>query len=138
MARSIIVLSLRSQLFDLHTTVILTLRLYLTLSSCSRMPSADTGSAFSEGTTERILFTSESVGEGHPGDLTIQRPSITTILHHWHPFRPLVDNNSSTLNSTLSSEQCDSIECSVFDVLESYYFRGTKFISILPLTLKLG
>ena len=32
------------------------------------MPSADTGSAFSEGTTERILFTSESVGEGHPGD----------------------------------------------------------------------
>lgn len=33
------------------------------------MPSADTGSAFSEGSNnERILFTSESVGEGHPGD----------------------------------------------------------------------
>jgi len=36
------------------------------------MPSADTGSAFSEGTTERILFTSESVGEGHPDKMCDQ------------------------------------------------------------------
>ena len=36
---------------------------------CPRMPSStDTGSAFSETqNNERILFTSESVGEGHPG-----------------------------------------------------------------------
>ena len=32
------------------------------------MPSADSGTAFSEtANNERILFTSESVGEGHPG-----------------------------------------------------------------------
>jgi len=37
------------------------------------MPSADTGSAFSEGSNnERILFTSESVGEGHPDKMCDQ------------------------------------------------------------------
>jgi len=38
------------------------------------MPSADTGSAFSETTNnnERILFTSESVGEGHPDKMCDQ------------------------------------------------------------------
>ena len=48
-----------------------------------RMPSADSGTAFSEtANNERILFTSESVGEGHPGmmncrnsDQRIQRAS---------------------------------------------------------------
>jgi len=37
------------------------------------MPSADTGSAFSEtSNNERILFTSESVGEGHPDKMCDQ------------------------------------------------------------------
>merc|ERR1711990_52719 len=37
------------------------------------MPSADTGSAFSEtANNERILFTSESVGEGHPDKMCDQ------------------------------------------------------------------
>merc|ERR1712045_693857 len=39
----------------------------------NKMPSADTGSAFSEtANNERILFTSESVGEGHPDKMCDQ------------------------------------------------------------------
>ena len=84
-----------------------------------RMPTqTDTGSFFSETSNqnERILFTSESVGEGHPGNYIVLEKCIFVWSHPSEPLPKELLTKATTPSRATALSATASFEFS-FDIL---------------------